>query len=48
MAPVPPLRMRRWAFLCLVNCDRDRPQLPTPAELAELRRTPEVAAFIRT
>ncbi|MEZ4662010.1 MAG: cupin domain-containing protein [Caldilineaceae bacterium] len=34
-------------FLCLVNCDRDRPQLPTPAELAELRRTPEVAAFIR-
>jgi len=34
-------------FLCLVNCDRDRPIRPTEAELAELRRHPEVADFIR-
>jgi mannose-6-phosphate isomerase-like protein (cupin superfamily) len=35
-------------FLCLVNSERDRPQLPTDAELADLRRNPAVAAFIRT
>ncbi|GAB4354544.1 MAG: 1-methylthio-xylulose 5-phosphate sulfo-lyase [Gammaproteobacteria bacterium] len=34
-------------FLCLVNCERDRPQLPTAAELEALRRDPAVAAFIR-
>ncbi len=35
-------------FLCLVNRDRDRPQLPDESELAALRRLPEVDAFIRT
>lgn len=35
-------------FLCMVNAERDRPQLPDAAALAELRATPEVAAFIRT
>jgi quercetin dioxygenase-like cupin family protein len=34
-------------FLCLVNAERDRPQLPGPDELAELRRIPEVGRFIR-
>ena len=34
-------------FLCLVNTDRDRPALPTEADLADLRRDPTVAAFIR-
>jgi quercetin dioxygenase-like cupin family protein len=34
-------------FLCLVNAERDRPQLPGPAELADLRRIPEVGRFIR-
>lgn len=34
-------------FLCLVDCERDRPQLPTQEDLALLRRDPEVAAFIR-
>lgn len=34
-------------FLCLVNAERDRPQLPGPDDLAELRRDPRVAAFIR-
>lgn len=35
-------------FLCLVNNDRDRPLLPDDADLADLRRNPTVAAFIRT
>ena len=35
-------------FLCLVNADRDRPQLPEPDDLAQLRQTPAVAEFIRT
>ncbi len=34
-------------FLCMVNVERDRPQLPGAADLAELRRDPKVAAFIR-
>ena len=34
-------------FLCLVPAQRDRPQLPTDAELAELRSNPDVAAFLQ-
>lgn len=34
-------------FLCMVNAERDRPQLPDAAALAELRRDPRIAAFIR-
>ena len=34
-------------FLCLVDCDRDRPVRPTPEDLAALREHPDVAAFIR-
>ena len=33
-------------FLCLVPSERDRPQLPAENDLAELRRTPEVAEFL--
>jgi len=33
-------------FLCMVNMERDRPQLPTAEDLARLRAHPEVAAFI--
>lgn len=33
-------------FLCVVNDDRDRPQLPTEADLVQLRATPAVAAFL--
>jgi quercetin dioxygenase-like cupin family protein len=33
-------------FLCMVNAERDRPQLPTEEDLRELRRNPEVAAFL--
>jgi hypothetical protein len=35
-----------FGFLCMVNRERDRPQLPTEAELAALRAVPEVAAFL--
>lgn len=34
-------------FLCMVNVDRDRPQLPDDADLASLRNNPAVARFIR-
>ena len=33
-------------FLCMVNAERDRPSLPSEAELAALRKRPEVAAFL--
>jgi quercetin dioxygenase-like cupin family protein len=33
-------------FLCMVNVLRDRPQVPTEEELAQLRTTPEVARFL--
>jgi quercetin dioxygenase-like cupin family protein len=32
-------------FLCMVDRERDRPQLPTHGELAQLRADPEIAAF---
>lgn len=35
-------------FLCLVNCDRDRPIRPTDEDLRYLRQNPKVAEFIRT
>jgi len=34
-------------FLCLVDRERDRPQLPSKADLAALCDDPEIAAFIR-
>ncbi len=34
-------------FLCLVNAERDRPQLPGPEELQALRQNPAVAEFIQ-
>ena len=35
-----------FGFLCMVNRDRDRPQVPTEAELSALREVPAVAAFL--
>lgn len=35
-----------FGFLCLVNGDRDRPQLPDETDLADLRREPDVSAFL--
>ena len=35
-------------FLCLVNAERDKPQLPTEAQLAELRSLPNIGAFLNS
>jgi len=52
---VPPMTWHQFSaapdeamgFLCLVPAERDRPQLPTEDDLAELRRNREIAAIIR-
>ena len=33
-------------FLCMVNAERDKPQLPSADELARLRAEPKIAAFL--
>lgn len=35
-----------FGFLCMVDTDRDRPQLPSAEELQALRAVPGVAAFL--
>ena len=35
-------------FLCMVNTDRDRPQLPTDDELKAMKANPAVAAFLKS
>ena len=35
-----------FGFLCMVNAQRDRPQLPSADELVRLRADPDIAAFI--
>ncbi len=35
-----------FGFLCMVNAERDKPQLPTPDELARLMENPAIAAFL--
>jgi hypothetical protein len=34
-------------FLCMVNATRDKPQLPSPEELAKLEADAKIAAFLR-
>jgi gentisate 1,2-dioxygenase len=34
-------------FLCMVKVERDRPTLPTSAEIEKMRENPDVSAFIR-
>ena len=34
-------------FLCMVNAERDKPQLPTAEDLAKLQADKTVAAFLR-
>jgi quercetin dioxygenase-like cupin family protein len=53
---VPPLTWHQFrasdeaalGFLCLVSRERDRPQLPSAEQIAQLRADPVLAAFIRT
>jgi len=33
-------------FLCMVNVERDRPQLPDEADLRRLKENPDIAAFL--
>ncbi len=35
-----------FGFVCMVNASRDRPQLPSEDELAQLKSIPAVAAFL--
>ncbi len=54
LVAVPPMTWHQFraaddaplGFLCLADRVRDRPQLPTAAELAQLRVDPAIAAFI--
>lgn len=52
---IPPLTWHQFrathdeplGFLCVVSCERDRPERPGEAQLAELRSRPKIADFIR-
>ncbi len=54
LVTVPPLTWHQFratkgeplGFLCMVNAQRDKPQLPTAAELARLTADPAIAAFL--
>jgi quercetin dioxygenase-like cupin family protein len=35
-----------FGFLCMVNAKRDKPQLPTEAELASMKKKSAIAAFL--
>jgi mannose-6-phosphate isomerase-like protein (cupin superfamily) len=55
LVTVPPMTWHQFratgseplGFLCMVNAQRDKPQLPSAAELAELKADPAIAAFLR-
>jgi mannose-6-phosphate isomerase-like protein (cupin superfamily) len=36
----------KLGFLCMVNVERDRPQLPTEDELAAMKQNPAVSKFL--
>ena len=55
LVTVPPMTWHQFratgseplGFLCMVNAQRDKPQLPSEAELAELEADPAIEAFLR-
>src|ERR1700737_2218808 len=55
LVTVPPLTWHQFratkgeplVFLCMVNTLRDKPQLPSAADLARLTADPAIAAFLR-
>jgi quercetin dioxygenase-like cupin family protein len=55
LVSIPPLTWHQFraapdtpmGFLCMVNAVRDKPQLPSAAELESLCADPRVAAFVR-
>jgi mannose-6-phosphate isomerase-like protein (cupin superfamily) len=54
LVTVPPMAWHQFraskgeplGFLCMVNAERDRPQLPTPDDVARLRQDLAIAAFL--
>ena len=54
LVTVPPMTWHQFranrngplGFLCMVNAQRDKPQLPTESELAALKANAKVAAFL--
>jgi mannose-6-phosphate isomerase-like protein (cupin superfamily) len=54
LVTVPPMTWHQFraskgeplGFLCMVNAERDKPQLPTPEDVARLRKNPAIAAFL--
>ena len=54
LVTVPPMTWHQFrattdqplGFLCMVNAERDKPQLPTSDDVARLRRNPAIAAFL--
>jgi mannose-6-phosphate isomerase-like protein (cupin superfamily) len=54
LVTVPPMTWHQFragsgaplGFLCMVNATRDKPQLPSADELAQLKANPAVAAFL--
>jgi mannose-6-phosphate isomerase-like protein (cupin superfamily) len=56
LVTVPPMTWHQFratkgeplGFLCMVNATRDKPQLPTPEDLAKLAANAEIAAFLRS
>ena len=54
LVTVPPMTWHQFratsdeplGFLCMVNAVRDKPQLPSPQELADLMADPEITAFL--
>ena len=54
LVTVPPMTWHQFrattdeplGFLCMVNAERDKPQLPSAEDIARLERNPEIAAFL--
>jgi mannose-6-phosphate isomerase-like protein (cupin superfamily) len=54
LVTIPPMTWRQFkasagepfGFLCMVNAERDKPQLLTADELERLRESPAIAAFL--
>jgi mannose-6-phosphate isomerase-like protein (cupin superfamily) len=54
LVTVPPMTWHQFraskgeplGFLCMVNAERDKPQLPTPEDVARLRKNAAIAKFL--
>jgi mannose-6-phosphate isomerase-like protein (cupin superfamily) len=54
LVTVPPMTWHQFratkgeplGFLCMVNAERDKPQLPAAQDLARLQASPDIAAFL--